>query len=237
MLIANFAESVNYPELDWLAGLWPVLICAVCVSLTVSAIRRSTAPEIHAANRFFLAAIAAVALALIVSSPVIPALLEGKSYAVYSGVQDALVMALHKANIVGFMLTASLPRRRLLLRAGLSWTAHILARTGAPALPCALPPLHLAGPASLCARCGLSHLGVYIQLSHYTVDGVPGGHNQHFIGASGLLGQAVDRSRFALFDRGCGDYGEPYTAEICQCACLGIAARLWCALLCRSCTL
>jgi cytochrome c oxidase cbb3-type subunit 1 len=85
----------------WLTVVWVTYLIAFGVTIV-----RREEPHIYVANWFFLAFIITVAMLHLGNNLALPAAATGKSYILWSGVQDAMIQWWYGHNAVGFFLTA-----------------------------------------------------------------------------------------------------------------------------------
>jgi len=105
--VMGITQSREYAEPEWYADLLLLVVWIVYFAIFFGTIVRRREPHIYVANWFYLAFIVTVAVLHIVNNLALPVSFTGtKSYAEFSGVQDALVQWWYGHNIVGFFLTA-----------------------------------------------------------------------------------------------------------------------------------
>ena len=105
--VLGITQSKEYAEPEWYADLWLTIVWVTYLLVFLFTLAKRKEPHIYVANWFFLAFIVTVAMLHLVNNAAIPAsFLSGKSYVVWSGVQDALTQWWYAHNAVGFFLTA-----------------------------------------------------------------------------------------------------------------------------------
>jgi len=105
--LMGITQSKEYAEPEWYADLWLTIVWVAYLGVFMATILRRKEPHIYVANWFYLAFIVTIALLHIVNNLSLPATLTGsKSFAVFSGVQSALIQWWYGHNAVGFFLTA-----------------------------------------------------------------------------------------------------------------------------------
>ncbi|WP_341702848.1 cytochrome-c oxidase, cbb3-type subunit I [Ferrovibrio sp.] len=105
--LTGITQSKEYAEPEWYADLWLTLVWVVYLVVFVGTLMKREEPHIYVANWFFVAFIVTIAMLHIVNNLAIPVSVFGaKSYALFSGVQDALIQWWYGHNAVGFFLTA-----------------------------------------------------------------------------------------------------------------------------------
>jgi cytochrome c oxidase cbb3-type subunit 1 len=105
--VTGVTQSREYAEPEWMVDLWLTLVWVVYLIVFLGTIMKRREPHIYVANWFFLAFIVTIAMLHIVNNLAIPVSWSGmKSYALFSGVQDALTQWWYGHNAVGFFLTA-----------------------------------------------------------------------------------------------------------------------------------
>ena len=101
------SQSREYAEPEWYIDLWLTFIWVIYLVLYVGTIYRRREPHIYVANWFYLAFILTIAVLHIINNLAVPiSWTSGKSYSLFSGVQDALIQWWYGHNAVGFFLTA-----------------------------------------------------------------------------------------------------------------------------------
>ncbi|MGZ3313113.1 MAG: cytochrome-c oxidase, cbb3-type subunit I [Caulobacteraceae bacterium] len=104
--LAGITQSKEYAEPEWLTDLWLTIVWVAYLLVFLGTIWKRKEPHIYVANWFYLSFIVTLAMLHIVNNLSLPVnLLNHRSYAVYSGVQDALVQWWYGHNAVGFLLT------------------------------------------------------------------------------------------------------------------------------------
>ncbi len=105
--LMGVTEAREYAEPEWYVDLWLTVVWVAYLAVFVGTIVRRREPHIYVANWFYLSFIVTIAMLHIVNNLSMPAsLLGSKSYAAFSGVQDALTQWWYGHNAVGFFLTA-----------------------------------------------------------------------------------------------------------------------------------
>ncbi|SON58312.1 Cytochrome c oxidase subunit 1 [Hartmannibacter diazotrophicus] len=105
--LLGVTEGREYAEPEWYADLWLTIVWVVYLLVFLATLWKRKEPHIYVANWFYLAFIVTIAMLHIVNNLSIPVTPFGvKSYAVFSGTQDALVQWWYGHNAVGFFLTA-----------------------------------------------------------------------------------------------------------------------------------
>ncbi|RYZ13510.1 MAG: cytochrome-c oxidase, cbb3-type subunit I [Alphaproteobacteria bacterium] len=105
--LMGITQSKEYAEPEWYADIWLTIVWVAYLGVFLGTILRRKEPHIYVANWFYLAFIVTIALLHIVNNLSLPADITGsKSFAVFSGVQSALIQWWYGHNAVGFFLTA-----------------------------------------------------------------------------------------------------------------------------------
>ncbi|MCB2013706.1 MAG: cytochrome-c oxidase, cbb3-type subunit I [Sphingobium sp.] len=105
--LLGITEAREYAEPEWYVDLWLTVVWVSYLAVFVGTIVKRKEPHIYVANWFFLSFILTVAMLHLVNNLSMPvSLLGSKSYAAFSGVQDALTQWWYGHNAVGFFLTA-----------------------------------------------------------------------------------------------------------------------------------
>ena len=105
--LMGITQSKEYAEPEWYADIWLTIVWVAYLGVFMATILRRKEPHIYVANWFYLAFIVTIALLHIVNNLSLPADITGsKSFAVFSGVQSALIQWWYGHNAVGFFLTA-----------------------------------------------------------------------------------------------------------------------------------
>lgn len=105
--LLGITEGKEYAEPEWYVDLWLTIVWVSYLAVFVGTIVKRSEPHIYVANWFFLSFIVTVAMLHLVNGLSMPvSLLGSKSYAAFSGVQDALTQWWYGHNAVGFFLTA-----------------------------------------------------------------------------------------------------------------------------------
>ncbi|MGL4542817.1 MAG: cytochrome-c oxidase, cbb3-type subunit I, partial [Polymorphobacter sp.] len=105
--LMGITEAREYAEPEWYVDIWLTVIWVSYLAVFVGTLVKRREPHIYVANWFYLAFIITVAMLHLVNNLSMPAYIFGsKSYAAFSGVQDALTQWWYGHNAVGFFLTA-----------------------------------------------------------------------------------------------------------------------------------
>ncbi|RYG36541.1 MAG: cytochrome-c oxidase, cbb3-type subunit I [Burkholderiales bacterium] len=105
--LMGITQSKEYAEPEWYADIWLTIVWVAYLGVFMATILRRKEPHIYVANWFYLAFIVTIALLHIINNLSLPADITGsKSFAVFSGVQSALIQWWYGHNAVGFFLTA-----------------------------------------------------------------------------------------------------------------------------------
>ncbi|TNE39722.1 MAG: cytochrome-c oxidase, cbb3-type subunit I [Sphingomonadales bacterium] len=105
--LMGITEAREYAEPEWYVDLWLTIVWVAYLAVFVGTIIKRSEPHIYVANWFYLSFILTIAMLHIVNNLTMPVSLFGsKSYAAFSGVQDALTQWWYGHNAVGFFLTA-----------------------------------------------------------------------------------------------------------------------------------
>jgi len=105
--VFGITQSKEYAEPEWYVDIWLTIVWVVYLLVFLGTLWRRQEPHIYVANWFFLAFIVTVAMLHVVNGLSVPVSPFGvKSYALFSGVQDALTQWWYGHNAVGFFLTA-----------------------------------------------------------------------------------------------------------------------------------
>ncbi|MBL9066800.1 MAG: cytochrome-c oxidase, cbb3-type subunit I [Sphingopyxis sp.] len=105
--LMGVTAAKEYAEPEWYVDLWLTIVWVAYLAVFVGTIVKRREPHIYVANWFYLSFIITIAMLHIVNNLSMPAsLLGSKSYAAFSGVQDALTQWWYGHNAVGFFLTA-----------------------------------------------------------------------------------------------------------------------------------
>ena len=103
----GITEGREYAEPEWYVDIWLTIVWVSYLVVFVGTIVKRSEPHIYVANWFYLGFIITVAMLHLVNNiSVPPSWLGSKSYAAFSGVQDALTQWWYGHNAVGFFLTA-----------------------------------------------------------------------------------------------------------------------------------
>ena len=105
--VLGITQGKEYAEPEWYVDLWLTVVWVVYLAVFTGTIMRRKEPHIYVANWFYLAFIVTIAMLHIVNNLAVPvSFFGGKSYSLFSGVQDALTQWWYGHNAVGFFLTA-----------------------------------------------------------------------------------------------------------------------------------
>ena len=105
--LMGITEAKEYAEPEWYVDLWLTIVWVCYLVVFGGTILRRSEPHIYVANWFYLSFILTIAMLHIVNNLSVPVSWFGsKSYAAFSGVQDALTQWWYGHNAVGFFLTA-----------------------------------------------------------------------------------------------------------------------------------
>ncbi len=104
--VLGITQSREYAEPEWYVDLWLTVVWVAYLAVFLGTIVKRNEPHIYVANWFYLAFIVTIAMLHIVNNLAVPAGFSGKSYSLFSGVQDALTQWWYGHNAVGFFLTA-----------------------------------------------------------------------------------------------------------------------------------
>jgi cytochrome c oxidase cbb3-type subunit I len=104
--VLGITQSREYAEPEWYVDLWLTVVWLAYLAVFVGTIVKRREPHIYVANWFYLAFIVTVAMLHVVNNLAVPVGFGGKSYSLFSGVQDALTQWWYGHNAVGFFLTA-----------------------------------------------------------------------------------------------------------------------------------
>jgi cytochrome c oxidase cbb3-type subunit I len=105
--VLGVTQGKEYAEPEWYVDLWLTVVWVTYLVAFVGTIMQRQEPHIYVANWFFLAFIITVAMLHLVNNAALPVGGGiGKSYVVWSGVQDAMIQWWYGHNAVGFFLTA-----------------------------------------------------------------------------------------------------------------------------------
>ena len=104
--VLGVTQSKEYAEPEWYADLWLTAVWVVYLLVFLGTLWKRKEPHIYVANWFFLSFIVTVAVLHVVNNLTLPvSAFGGKSYILFSGVQDALTQWWYGHNAVGFFLT------------------------------------------------------------------------------------------------------------------------------------
>lgn len=104
--VLGITQAREYAEPEWYIDLWLTIVWVAYLAVFVGTIVKRSEPHIYVANWFYLGFIVTIAMLHVVNNLAVPAGFSGKSYSLFSGVQDALTQWWYGHNAVGFLLTA-----------------------------------------------------------------------------------------------------------------------------------
>jgi len=105
--LLGITEAREYAEPEWYVDLWLTIVWVAYLIIFAGTLMTRRESHIYVANWFFLAFIVTVAVLHLGNNMSVPVSFLGtKSYAVFSGVQDAMLQWWYGHNAVGFFLTA-----------------------------------------------------------------------------------------------------------------------------------
>jgi len=105
--LLGVTQSKEYAEPEWYIDLWLTIVWVVYLLVFLATLWKRKEPHIYVANWFYLAFIVTIAMLHVINGLSVPVSIHGvKSYALFSGVQDALTQWWYGHNAVGFFLTA-----------------------------------------------------------------------------------------------------------------------------------
>ena len=105
--LLGITEAREYAEPEWYVDLWLTIVWVVYLVIFAGTLMIRRESHIYVANWFYLAFIVTVAVLHLGNNISVPVSLLGtKSYALFSGVQDAMLQWWYGHNAVGFFLTA-----------------------------------------------------------------------------------------------------------------------------------
>ncbi len=103
----GITQSKEYAEPEWYADLLLLVVWLGYLTLYLRTLARRAEPHIYVANWYYLAFIVVIAMLHVVNNLAVPtSIAYPKSYALFSGVQDAMTQWWYGHNAVGFLLTA-----------------------------------------------------------------------------------------------------------------------------------
>ncbi len=103
----GITQSKEYAEPEWYADIWLVIVWIAYFVLYLRTLARRQEPHIYVSNWYYMAFILVVAVLHIVNNLAVPISLgSAKSYAAFSGVQDAMTQWWYGHNAVAFFLTS-----------------------------------------------------------------------------------------------------------------------------------
>ena len=89
--LLGITQSKEYAEPEWYVDLWLTIVWVVYLLIFLCTLAKRREPHIYVANWFYLAFIVTIAMLHVINNLAIPvSLTGGKSYILFSGVQDAL---------------------------------------------------------------------------------------------------------------------------------------------------
>ena len=105
--LMGVTQSKEYAEPEWYADIWLTIVWMTYLVVFLGTLAKRKEPHIYVANWFYLAFIVTIAMLHIGNNLAIPETWSSsKSYALFPGVQDALIQWWYGHNAVGFFLTA-----------------------------------------------------------------------------------------------------------------------------------
>ena len=105
--VMGYSQGQEYAEPEWHIDLWLTIVGVIYAIIFVGTLLKREEPHIYVANWFLLAFILTIAVLHLVNNAAVPiSMYSAKSYAVYAGVQSALIQWWYGHNAVGFFLTA-----------------------------------------------------------------------------------------------------------------------------------
>ena len=105
--LLGYTQSKEYAEPEWFLDIILAVLWLLYAYIFIGTLKNRREPHIYVSNWFFLAFIITVAILHVINNLSIPVSWSGgKSYTIYSGVQDAMVQWWYGHNMVGFLLTA-----------------------------------------------------------------------------------------------------------------------------------
>ncbi|HCX67911.1 MAG TPA: cytochrome-c oxidase, cbb3-type subunit I [Rhodobiaceae bacterium] len=105
--LMGVTQSREYAEPEWYADIWLTIVWVTYLLVFMATLAKRKEPHIYVANWFYLAFIVTIAMLHIGNNLAIPETwTSSKSYALFPGVQDALIQWWYGHNAVGFFLTA-----------------------------------------------------------------------------------------------------------------------------------
>lgn len=105
--ILGINQTKEYAEPEWYADLWLTVVWVAYLAVFMMTLKNRKEPHIYVANWFYLSFIVTVAILHIVNNVSLPVgITDAKSYALWGGVQSAMIQWWYGHNAVGFFLTA-----------------------------------------------------------------------------------------------------------------------------------
>ena len=105
--LVGITQSQEYAEPEWVCDLWLAVVWVTYLIVFLGTLWKRKEPHIYVANWFYLSFIVTIAILHVVNNLAVPVnFLNHRSYAVWSGVESALVQWWYGHNAVGFFLTA-----------------------------------------------------------------------------------------------------------------------------------
>jgi cytochrome c oxidase cbb3-type subunit 1 len=105
--VLGINQSKEYAEPEWYVDLWLTVVWVAYLIVYLMTVIKRKEPHLYVANWFYLAFIVTVAVLHLGNAAALPVELTGaKSYALFSGVQSAMIQWWYAHNAVGFFLTA-----------------------------------------------------------------------------------------------------------------------------------
>ena len=105
--VLGATQGKEYAEPEWYADLWLTIVWVVYLYVYLMTCIKRKVSHLYVANWFYLAFIVTVAVLHLGNGLQLPvSITDAKSYAVFSGVQSAMIQWWYAHNAVGFFLTA-----------------------------------------------------------------------------------------------------------------------------------
>jgi cytochrome c oxidase cbb3-type subunit 1 len=105
--VLGINQSKEYAEPEWYVDLWLTVVWVAYLIVYLMTVIKRKEPHLYVANWFYLAFIVTVAVLHLGNAAALPVEFTGaKSYALFSGVQSAMIQWWYAHNAVGFFLTA-----------------------------------------------------------------------------------------------------------------------------------
>ena len=105
--VLGINQSKEYAEPEWYADLWLTVVWVAYLAVFMMTLKNRKEPHIYVANWFYLSFIVTVAILHLFNNVSLPVgITDAKSYALWGGVQSAMIQWWYGHNAVGFFLTA-----------------------------------------------------------------------------------------------------------------------------------